>query len=149
VAAELTEFVRSEDDLEETIRDARIRMDEGATRQGTGRGATERGAVWRDTSYVVQTFDLELEATIEYRIIDVRTGQIVDRGVERVRHSGERQRGLFPGNYRDLSLSGAEISLFDREDQQAAERAIENQLIDRLASAFADEAFDEVLRHID
>lgn len=149
VAAELTAFARTEDDLEETVRDVRIRVDETAIREGTGRGATERGAVWRDTSYVVQTFDLNLEATVAYRIIDVRTGRILDRDTERVRHSGERRRGQFPGDYRDLDLTGAEVSLFDRADRRAAERAIENQLIDRLASAFADDVFDEVLRRID
>ena len=149
VAAELTEFVRTEDDLEETIRDVRVRVDAETGRQGTGRGATERGAVWRDTSYVLQTFDLELDVTVEYRIIDVRTGRIVDRGTERVRHDGERRRGLFAGDYRDLDLSSTEISLFDRADQQAEERAVENQLIDRLASEYAGEVFDEVLRRID
>lgn len=149
VAAELTEFVRAEDDLEETIRDARLRVDHEATRRGAGRGATERGAVWRDTSYVVQTFDLELEAIIEYRIVNPRTRRVVERGTERVRHGGERRRGVFAGNYRHLDLSGAEISLFDREDQQAAERTIENQLIDRLADELAAEVFGDVLRRID
>lgn len=149
VAAELTAFVRAEDDLEEAIRDARLRVDPGATRQGTGRGATERGAVWRDTSYVVQTFDLNLDAAVEYRIIDARTGRTVERGTERVRRGGERRRGVFAGDYRNLDLSGAEISLFDREDQRAAERAIENQLIDRLADELAAKVFGDVLRRID
>jgi hypothetical protein len=139
VAGELTNFERTEEDVEETTRDARLRV----------RGPTGQGPAWRDTSYVLQTFDLKLEATVEYRIIDARSGRVLARDVERVRHEGDRRRGLFPGDYGDLDLSGSEVSLFNREDQQAAERAIENQLIDRLAEAFAEDAFDRLLRRID
>lgn len=139
VTGELVAFERVEDDLEETAHPARIRV----------RGATGQGPSSRDTSYVVQTFDLELEAAVEYRIVDVRTGRVVDRGVERVRHEGRRQRGIFRGDYRRLDLSGSELSLFDPDDQRAAERQIENQLIDRMAAAFAEDVFGDLLRRID
>ena len=139
VAGELTTFVREEDDLEEERVPSRIRV----------RGNTGRGPQWRDTSYVVQTFDLVLEAAVDYRIVDPRTGRIVDQGVAHVRHEGRRQRGLFRGDYRQLDLSGSELSLFDREDQRVAERAIENQLLDRLTADVADGVFDRVLRQID
>jgi hypothetical protein len=149
VVGELTRFERIEDDVEETVRAVQMRVRDDDGQGQAGRGATERSVVWRDTSYVLQTFDLALEATVEYRIVDVYTGRAVDHDSERVRHEGRRQRGLFPGDYRDLDLSGAELSLFDRDDQQAAERAIENQLIDRLAEELADGVFYRLLRRID
>jgi len=139
VASELTAFEREEDDLEETVRSARMRV----------RGATGQGSTWRDTSYVIQEFDLELEATVEYRIVDVRTGRIVTRAEDTVRHAGRRRRGLFPGDHRQLDLSGSERSLFDRDDQQAAAREIEHQLVDRLAAEWSGEVFDGLLRRIE
>lgn len=138
VAGELTGFERVEDNLDETLRTARLR-----------RSATGREAASRDTSYVVQSFDLNLAATVDYRVVDVQTERIVERHAITVRHEGPRQRGIFPGDHRRLDLSGSERSLFDRDDQRAAEREIENTLIDQLAAAVATDAFDRVLRHIE
>lgn len=139
VAGELTAFERTEEDLEESVRPVRMRV----------RGATGQGSAWRDTTYTVQTFDDVLEATVAYRIVDARTGRVLERGEERVRHAGERQRGLFAGDASSLELSDDERRLFDREGQQATAREIENELIDRLAERLAEVVFDRVLRHID
>jgi hypothetical protein len=56
---------------------------------------------------------------------------------------------VFAGDPRQLDLTGSERSLFDRDDQRAAEREIENQLVDRLAAELADDVFGRLLRQID
>jgi hypothetical protein len=139
VAGELVAFASTENNLEETVHPARMRV----------RGATGQGAAGRDTSYVIQAFEFALEATVAYRIVDVRTGRIVERVEETVRHEGARRRGVFAGDPRQLDLTGSERSLFDRDDQRAAEREIENQLVDRLAAELADDVFGRLLRQID
>ncbi len=139
VVGELASFVRAEEDLEEERHATRIRV----------RGGTGSGPTWRDTSYAVQTFDLVLEAVVDYRVVEPRTGRILERSVARVKHEADRRRGVFRGDYRQLDLSGSELSLFDPDDQRAAERELENQFLDHLAAHMADDVFERILRHIE
>ena len=90
LTGEVVRYERVADDIREEERETRIRV----------RGATGQGTQWRDTTYVVQTFDLELEAEVEYRLIDARTGQTVSRGSVWDQTSDEMQRGRFDGDCR-------------------------------------------------
>lgn len=135
----LVRYERVADNIRERERETRIRV----------RGATGQGPQWRDTTYVVQTFDLELEAEVEYRLIEARTGQSVSRGSVWDRASDEMQRGRFPGDYRQLDLSGSEVSLFNESDLRLSEREVEDRLMDRLGETLANEVFSRVLHRID
>ena len=136
---EVVRYERVADDLREEERETRIRV----------RGATGQGLQWRDTTYVVQTFDLELEAAIEYRLIDARTRQTVRRGSVRDRASGEMQRGRFSGDHRQLDLSGSELRFFNESSLRRIEQEVEDRLMDQLGAELANEVFARVLHRID
>jgi hypothetical protein len=90
-----------------------------------------------------------VEATVEWRLIDARSRRTVDRGTEREAARGDVQRGVFTGDYRQLDLSGRELSLFNPNDLRDEERAVEDQLIEVLAAGLADEVFARILHRID
>lgn len=123
----------------EREREARMRV----------RGATGQGTQWRDTTYVEQTIRMELEAAVEWRLIDVRSGRMVDRGIETEQARDELQRGVFAGDYRRLDLSGSELRLFNPSDLRQDKRAVEEQLMDLLARRLANEVFARILHRID
>lgn len=139
LAGEVVGFERVVTPISEQTRDTRMRV----------RGATGQGMVWRDTTYVEQTVRLEVEATVEWRLIDARSRRTVDRGTEREAARGDVQRGVFAGDYRQLDLSGRELSLFNPNDLRDEERAVEDQLIEVLAAGLADEVFARILHRID
>lgn len=139
LTGEVTRYERVATPTNERKRETRIRV----------RGATGQGTQWHDTTYVVQTVRLELEAAVEWRLIETRSGQTVGRGTEWEQAQDELQRGIFAGDYRRLDLSGSELSLFNRSDLRQDERAVEEQLIDLLANRLANEAFARILHRID
>ncbi len=139
LASDVIRFERVATPVRERAREARMRV----------RGATGQGMVWRDTTYVEQSVRLELEAVVEWRLIDASSGRTVDRGTEREQARTEVQRGVFSGDYRQLDLSGQELSLFNPDKVRERERALEEELIDVLAAGLADEVFARILHRID
>lgn len=139
VVGELVSFVRAEKRLERERHPTRIRM----------RSSTGSRSAWRDTSYVVETFDLVLQAAVDYRIVDSHSRRVIEHGGTREEREVGFRRGVFPGDYRRLDLSGSELSLFDPDDRRTIERDLESELLDRLAADLADRVFGGILRHIE
>jgi tetratricopeptide (TPR) repeat protein len=136
VAGDLTAFSRTEENVEEE--DVAV-----GYRSPDGDGALV------DTVYTRRTYDLRLEATVEYRVVDVRTGRVVDARTARAGVEGEVTEGVFPGDWRALDLSGAQKDLFDPDVRRRRQGRLENELIDQLAGDLASAAFDRVLSRID
>ncbi len=135
VVGEWTEVVRKERNLKEKTRKARLK----------GRRATTGGT--NDTTYVEQNFRLELDAEVVYRIIDPRTRREVDKGTVTAEVSGRVERAIFAGDYRDLDLSGSELSLFEDEERIATEE-LGDELVDTIALRLAERIYDRLLRQI-
>ncbi|MCH8963017.1 MAG: hypothetical protein IH820_17320, partial [Bacteroidetes bacterium] len=135
IVGEWTVFERQERNLKEKTRKARMK----------GRRATTGGST--DTTYVEQSFRLEFEAEVAFRIIDPRTRREVDHGTARAEVSGRVTRGVFAGDYRDLDLSGSELSLFE-DDERLAEEELGDELVDTLAARLAERVYDRLLRLI-
>ena len=135
VVGEWTVFERQERNIKEKTRKARMK----------GRRATTGGTT--DTTYVEQSFRLEFEAEVAFRIIDPHTRSEVDHGTARVEVSGRALRGVFAGDYRDLDLSGSELVLFE-DDLRLAEEDLADELVDTLAVRLAERVYDRLLRLI-
>ena len=135
VVGEWTEMRREERNVKEKTRKARMK----------GRRATTGGS--NDTTYVEQDFRLELDAEVVYRIIDPRTRREVDKGIVSADVSGRVKRAVFPGDYRDLDLSGSERSLFE-DDERLATEELGDELVDKLAVLLAERIYDRLLRQI-
>ena len=135
VVGEWTEIQRAERNLKEKTRKARLK----------GRRATTGGT--NDTTYVEQNFRLELDAEVVYRIIDPRNRREVDQGTVTAEVSGRVERAVFAGDYRDLDLSGSELSLFEDEERLALEE-LGDELVDELALRLAERVYDRLLRQI-
>lgn len=132
VVAELTSFKRTERDVKERRR-----------------GVKTKGRNALDTAFVEVDFVVELEAEVEYRVIDATTRERI--GERRVRGTAnERFKiGQYPGNPEDLDLSSRQRRLFDTAEQDQIERALEETLIDDLAAQLAQAAHDLILLHMD
>lgn len=135
VVGEWTEVKRKERNMKERTRKAKLK----------GRRSTTGGS--NDTTYVEQKFTLELDAEIVYRIIDPRTRREIDKGTVSADVSGRIERGVFAGDYRDLDLSGSELSLFE-EDELLATEEMGDELVDKLALVLAERVYERLLRQI-
>jgi tetratricopeptide (TPR) repeat protein len=136
VAGDLTAFSRTEADVDEE------RVAVGYRPPG-GDGALV------DTAYTRRTYDLQLEAAIDYRVVDVRTGRVAEARTARAGVEGKVTEGVFSGDWRALDLSGTQRDLFDPDVRRRRQGRLENELIDRLASDLASAAFERVLGRID
>ena len=132
VVGEWTQVQRRERNLKEKTRKARLK----------GRRATTGGA--NDTTYVEQSFRLELDAEVVYRIIDPYTRREVEKGTVTAEVSARIKRAVFAGDYRDLDLSGSELSLFE-DDERLAMEELGNELVDKLALRLAERVYDRLL----
>lgn len=145
VVGEITEFTATETDVDEE----RVRV--GYVRRSRGRTSSRQNesSAPSDTFYVHRTYDLELDATVEYRVVEARTRRVVDRGSVHADAEGEMEAARFPGDWRNLDLAGAEKDLFDPILQERRRREIETRLLDRLADEYANASFEGVLDEID
>jgi hypothetical protein len=148
-AAEVGRFVTADlvvtgemTDYEEEERNIRNREREATLR---GRASSVDGPA--TTTYLEQTVTLDVEATLDYRIIDPRSRRILDQGTVRASTSERIERGVYDGDYRDLDLSGAERELFE-ETERLGREALLNDLVDELAERYAERVYDDVLRAI-
>ncbi len=103
----------------------------------------------QDTTYIEQSFTGELEAEIEYRIIDTDSRREVADGSANASASAKMKRGVYDGDYRDLDLSRNERKLFDEEELDLVLNELEDELIDDLTPQLADEIFEKILNQID
>jgi hypothetical protein len=148
-AAEVGRFVEADlvvtgeiTDYEEEERNIRNREREATLR---GRASSVDGPA--TTTYLEQTVTLDVEATLDYRIIDPRSRRVLDQGTVRASTSERIERGVYDGDYRDLDLSGAERELFE-ETERLGREALLNDLVDELAERYAERVYDDVLRAI-
>lgn len=149
VVGEVAEVTRVEDDLERTVVDATLLPD--ATGSDRGRGPTRgrRDDAGVDTSFVVESFDLEMHATVVYRVVDVRRARVVAEGDAHGGADGPMERGVFRGDWQNLDLTGAEQALFRRDDRQRAEMEIATRAVDAVAASLADTVYPRILDRID
>ena len=70
-----------------------------------------------------------------------------DHGTVDAEVSGRVTRGVFAGDYRDLDLSGSELSLFE-DNERLAEEEMGDELVDLLAFRLAERVYDRLLRLI-
>ena len=103
----------------------------------------------RDTTYTEQHFDVDLEAEIAYRIIDVRSRRVLEEGTAEADVSAALRHGLFEGDWQQLDLSGDERDLFDQDVQRQREAEIEVDLVDRLVEHLLDDLYEDVLDEIE
>ena len=140
VTGDVVRFTAAEDDVD-TDRIAATYTPTGSRRATSGR-PDDAGT---DTTFVRRTYDLELQATVDARVVDARTGRVLDRATITAEADGEMADGRFSGDWRGLDLSGAQKDLFDPDVLQRQRQAVENRLVDRLAQGVADEVFPDVL----
>ena len=144
VTGEVVQFVAEKSDVEQERRTTGWT----SSARGATRGRPDDGPT-TDTTYVVETYDLELTAGVEFRVIDVQSGCTATTRTVDVTVEGEMRRGVFDGDWRNLDLSGSELALFDAEEIRRREQALETSLADALADALAREAFDRILGRIE
>jgi hypothetical protein len=145
VTGEVTEFTATETDVDEE----RVHVAYVSNRRSRTSGRQNGGSTSTDTSYVRRTYDLDVEAVVDYRVVDVQTRRVVDRGTAHAEAEGEMEDGRFPGDWRSLDLSGNERDLFDPILLERRQRDIETRLLDRLADEYANVAYDDVLDEIE
>lgn len=134
VLGDVTGFEWVEDDLDEEVR--RVEL------AARGRTANLR----RDTVFVVQRYDLELEAEVDYRIVDVATRRVVDQGTVRADVEGPMVRGVYDGDPETLALARRDRDLFDPVRQQEAEQVLIDELVDALAARIAEQVTGDAVR---
>lgn len=145
VTGEVTEFTATETDVDEDrVHVAYVRNGRSRTSGRQGENSTPT-----DTSYIHRTYDLDVEAVVDYRVVDVQTRRVVDRGTARAEAEGEIEEARFAGDWRNLDLSGSERDLFDPIVLERRQRDIETRLLDRLADEYATAAYDDVLDEIE
>lgn len=132
VVAELTGYESSERDAKERRRTVKTK----------GRNAL-------DTAFVEVEFVAELSAEIEYRVIDTASRERIGERRIRAKVNERFKRGRYAGNPDDLDLSSRQRRLFDTQEHDEAERALEEALIDDLAAQLASAANDMILQRID
>ncbi|NNE45096.1 MAG: hypothetical protein HKN37_00390 [Rhodothermales bacterium] len=107
-----------------------------------------RGRSPLDTSYVLRKVRVLYYTRVEVRIYDVRSGrELYDGRVDASAEDGF-ERGEYAGDYRDLDLSGRELSYFDSEEIRLQEDALEEAMADQLAAKVAERVYSTMLRWI-
>ena len=139
VAVDLVQFEREETVESEWTRSARFRRK---------LSDTER-VLSRDTTYTEQHLDVDLEAELTYRIIDVRSRRVLEEGTIETDVDGEIRRGVFKGDWERLDLSDDERDLFSPDVQRQREAEIEVELVDRLAEQLVDDFYGDLLDEIE
>lgn len=147
VTGEITEFTATETDVDEER--TRVAYVPNSRSRTSGRQNGQGDGVSTDTSYVYRTYDLDVEAVVDYRVVEVQTRRVVDRGTTSAQAEGEMEEARFSGDWRNLDLSGSERDLFDPILLERRQRDIETRLLDRLADEYANEAYDDVLAEIE
>lgn len=137
VAGEMTKFEAEERNIRNRERNVKLRA----------RGGSRSGRSSVDTVFVEQTYTLDFDATVEYRIIDTRTQRVLDQGSVRASASERLKRGVFDGNWEDLDLSGSQRELFEDTDRLGREE-LTNELVDELALDVAERVYERLLREI-
>lgn len=143
VVGDVTAFEEARDDLETETRTAAV------TPQGRGPTSGRPDATGPDTTFVVERYDLEVEAVVAYRVVQVATGRVLDEGEIVGRGEGPVEEGRYAGDWRNLDLSGREVDYFDPEVLQRQRRPIYDAVLDEVAATLTDRTYDEVLRAID
>jgi len=145
ITADLIAFQEDADDIERETGVAPW-VPETTSRSATS-GRERSGPV--DTTFVIETYDRELTATVEVRLIDPRGRRTLSTERITAEVDGPMERGVFEGNWRNLDLSGAERSLFHPEDLRQRERELELLLVDALAASVADDTFRRIIAGIE
>ena len=110
--------------------------------------ARTRGRSPIDTSYVLRKTNVLYYSRADIRIYDVRSGRELYSGFADASAEDRLDRGSYAGDYRDLDLSGRELTYFDSEERRAQEDRLEEAMADRLASKIAERVYSQMLRWI-
>ena len=126
-----------------------VRFDRDEREQSRDRvNVKTRGRSPLDTSYILRKVRVLYYTRVDVRIYDVRSGRELYDG--RVDASAEDrfERGEYAGDYRDLDLSGRELSYFDSQEIRLQEDALEEAMADQLAAKVAERVYSTMLRWI-
>ncbi len=107
--------------------------------------ANTRGRSPLDTTYVLRKVNISYHTRADIRIYDVRTGRELYSGPVDASADEDFERGEYAGDYRDLDLSGRELSYFDPEEIRAQEDHLEEMMADRLAAKLAERVYSRMV----
>jgi tetratricopeptide (TPR) repeat protein len=131
VLTQYTAFYRAEQIHREEIR--RTRM---------------RGRAGRDTSYVVQTLTVTLNAEVAYQVVDAATRRVIDEGTVRAAASDRFSRARFDGPTSAIDIPRNDQRLFDDAALARIEAGIEDALAAEVAEKVGIRVYDRVLKRI-
>jgi hypothetical protein len=118
-------------------------------RRSKERDARTRGRGGVDTTYTWQQLDVRTKGQVAYRVWSMEASRFVlERTVEadtRVR----LERGVYPGRWESLDLTGSEQLLFDRDEWQRQDREMMIELSDKIAERLMREVDDALVKLID
>lgn len=126
--ADLVRFERDERD----VREERVR-------------ARTRGRSPVDTTYVLRKMKVVHYSRADVRIYETRTGRELYGGHVEAGAEGRLERGHYAGDYRDLDLSGRELTYFDAEEIRAQEDRLEEAMADNLAAKLAERVYSRMI----
>lgn len=135
VVGELKDFEWKERNVKNRDRKAKLK----------GRPSSTDGNT--ETTFTKQSLTLEWQVDIAYRIIDPRTRRVLEERTVYASASKRYDRGVYEGDYRDLDLSGSDLSLFE-DDERIAHEDLAAELADELALRFSERLYERLLREI-
>ncbi|MDX1430233.1 MAG: hypothetical protein R3282_08095, partial [Rhodothermales bacterium] len=103
--------------------------------------ARTRGRGALDTTYVLNTVEVDYSTRANVRIYHVQTGNKLYEGTVDSGVKDRYRRGDYAGDYRHLDLSGSELAYFDPEELRQQTDRIEEALADDLARKIAERVY--------
>ena len=133
-----------EADMVALSRTTQFQLEETRVREKTVAAKT-RGRNSLDTTYVHRSYTARLTAEIEFSLFDVESREELENGTVKYNVTARMEKGVYPGNYKDLDLTYNEQRLFDEDELKENLRDLEDELLDSLAPRFADAVFEDIL----
>jgi hypothetical protein len=118
-------------------------------RRSDTREARTRGRGGVDTTYTWRRVEIEIGLTVEYRLVDAYSRQIVFEETIEVDDRELFERAEYIGDWTALDLTGSERRLFDPEEHNDQERALERRVADAAAVRILERVNRTVLDRID
>ena len=97
---------------------------------------------------MLRKIDVMYYSRADVRIYDVRSGRELYSGFVDASAKDRLERGSYAGDYRDLDLSGRELTYFDSEERRAQEDRLEEAMADKLAAKIAERVYSQMMNWI-
>lgn len=127
-----------------------VRFNPTETREGSGRNITVRNRNGGNGSYVEDTYKYEINAVIEYNIIETRNGRSVQRETVEVREWARYKKALLPTDMResDLELGRTQRAIFSGEDERNNREQLMEKVVNELSKRLERSVYDSVVRQL-